>query len=61
MIPAGLCVALGSDNIADIYKPFSDGDLMTELRMLLESNHFYDAEELVRIATENGRRVLGLS
>ena len=61
MIPAGLCVALGSDNIADIYKPFADGDLMTELRMLLESNHFYDAEELVRIATENGRRVLGLS
>lgn len=61
MIPAGLCVAIGSDNISDIYKPFADGDPMTELRMLLEANHFYDAEHLVRIATENGRRVLGLS
>ncbi|MEN9530454.1 MAG: hypothetical protein RI932_2327 [Pseudomonadota bacterium] len=60
MIPAGLCVALGSDNIADIYKPFADGDMMTELRMLLESTHFYDTRELVRIATDNGRRVLGL-
>jgi cytosine deaminase len=60
MIPAGLCVALGSDNISDIYKPFADGDMMTELRMLLESTHFYETRELVRIATENGRRVLGL-
>ncbi|MBM3381471.1 MAG: amidohydrolase family protein [Betaproteobacteria bacterium] len=60
MIPAGLCVALGSDNISDIYKPFADGDMMTELRMLLESTHFYDTQELVRIATDNGRRVLGL-
>lgn len=61
MIPAGLCVAIGSDNISDIYKPFADGDPMTELRMLLEANHFYDSEELIRIATDNGRRVLGLS
>ncbi len=61
MIPAGLCVALGSDNIADIYKPYADGDPMVELRMLLEANHFYDARELIRIATENGRRVLGLA
>ncbi|MEY4065800.1 MAG: hypothetical protein RIR26_2008 [Pseudomonadota bacterium] len=61
MIPAGLCVALGSDNISDIYKPFADGDMMTELRMLLESNHFYDTDELVRIATENGNRVLGIA
>jgi cytosine/adenosine deaminase-related metal-dependent hydrolase len=61
MIPAGLCVAIGSDNISDIYKPFVDGDPMVELRMLLEATHFYDVGELVRIATENGRRVLGLA
>ncbi|NBX16155.1 MAG: hypothetical protein EBR09_02190 [Proteobacteria bacterium] len=60
MIPAGLCVALGSDNISDIYKPYADGDLMVELRMLLESTHFYDAAELIRVAVDNGRRVLGL-
>lgn len=61
MIPAGLCVAIGSDNISDIYKPFADGDPMVELRMLLEATHFYDSAELIRIATENGRRVLGLA
>ncbi len=61
MIPAGLCVALGSDNISDIYKPYADGDLMVELRMLLEATHFYDSAELIRIATDNGRRVLGLT
>jgi len=54
-------VALGTDNIADIYKPFSDGDMWTELRFLLETCCFYDVEELVKIATINGRKVLGLS
>lgn len=60
MIPAGLCVAFGTDNINDIYKPFSDGDLWTELRVMLESCHFYDVENLVQIATKNGLRVLGI-
>ncbi len=60
MIPAGLCVAFGTDNINDIYKPFSDGDLWTELRVMLESCHFYDVDNLVQIATKNGLRVLGI-
>jgi cytosine deaminase len=60
MIPAGLTVAIGSDNVADLYKPFSDGDMFTELRVLLESTHFYDVNELVKIATYNGLKVMGL-
>jgi len=60
MIPLGICVAIGSDNISDVYKPFSDGDMLTELRFLLESTHFYDVEELVKIATTNGEKVIGL-
>lgn len=60
MIPAGLVVALGSDNICDIYKPYADGDMLTELRVLLESTHFYDEDELLRVATINGLHVLGL-
>lgn len=56
----GLAVGIGSDNINDIYKPFSDGNMWTELRFLLESCHFYDIEELVKIATVSGRRALGL-
>ena len=59
MVPLGLTVAIGSDNICDVYKPFSNGDMMTELRFLLESTHFYDIESLVKIATTNGRKVIG--
>ena len=58
MIPLGICVAIGSDNICDVYKPFSDGNMMTELRFLLEATHFYDIEELTKIATHNGRKVI---
>ncbi len=60
MVPAGITVAIGPDNIADYYKPFTDGDMWTELRFLLEACHYYDLEELVKIATINGRKVLGL-
>lgn len=58
MIPAGVRVALGTDDIADIYKPFSDGDMWTELRFLLEACHFYDIDALADIATVNGQRAL---
>ena len=60
MVPLGITVAIGSDNICDVYKPFSDGDMMTELRFLLEATHFYDVEKLVEIATTNGKKVIGL-
>ena len=60
MVPLGITVAIGSDNICDVYKPFSNGDMMTELRFLLEATHFYDVEKLVEIATVNGKTVLGL-
>lgn len=58
MVPAGLTLALGTDNIRDIYKPFSDGDMWTELRFLLEACHFYDIDALVDIATVNGLKTL---
>lgn len=61
LVPAGITVAIGPDDIADYYKPFSDGDMWTELRFLLEACHYYDLEQLVNIATINGRRVLGLT
>ncbi|HSX23626.1 MAG TPA: amidohydrolase family protein [Candidatus Saccharimonadales bacterium] len=61
MVAAGLTVALGTDNIQDIYKPFSDGDMWTELRFLLESCHFYDTDALAQIASTNGLKVLGLA
>lgn len=60
MIPAGLNVAFGTDNICDIYKPFSDGDLWTEMRVMLEACHYYDVDNLVEIATNNGLKALGI-
>ncbi|HSA07598.1 MAG TPA: amidohydrolase family protein [Candidatus Gastranaerophilales bacterium] len=58
MIPAGIPVAIGTDNIADILKPFTDGDMWTEVRFLLESCRFYNIEELINISTVNGLKVL---
>lgn len=60
MLAAGVTVALGTDNIRDIYKPFSDGDMWTELRFLLEAQRLYDIDVLAEIATTNGRRALFL-
>ena len=61
MLPAGVNVAIGTDNIADIYKPFSDGNMWTELRFLLEATHTYDLSALANIATTNGLIALGLA
>lgn len=60
MIKHGLTVAIGSDNIQDVYKPFSDGNMYTELKFLLECLHLYDIDTLVDIATKNGRLVIGM-
>lgn len=60
MLAAGLTVALGTDNIQDIYKPFNDGDLWTELRFLLEAQRLYGLDALAEIATDNGLKTLGL-
>jgi len=58
LLAAGVRVALGTDDIADIYKPFSDGDMWTELRLLLEACHLYDLDALADIATVNGLKAL---
>ena len=60
MIKHGLTVAIGSDNIQDVYKPFSDGNMYTELKFLLECLHLYDIDALVDIAPKNGRLVIGM-
>jgi len=55
-----ISVGIGSDNINDIYKPFSDGDMMSELRFLLEANKIYDINQLVKIAVEDGKKIIGV-
>lgn len=61
LIPAGIPVAIGSDNIADYMVPFCDGDMWYELRLLATGNRYLNIPELVKIATENGKKVLGLT
>ena len=54
-------VAIGVDNISDIFMPYNDGNMWQDLRMLMEMNRLYDIKTVVKIATVNGRRALGLS
>ena len=58
MLAAGVTVGLGVDNVYDYYQPFVDGDMWVELRLLMEACRYYDFETLLKIATENGRRLL---
>ncbi len=59
LVPAGITVAMGTDNINDLHKPFTDGDMWTELRVMLEACRFFELDALVEIATVNGLKVLG--
>lgn len=61
MIPLGIRIGIGVDNIADIFMPLNDGNIWTDLRALMEENRFYDIDEVVKIATTNGRKILGVS
>jgi len=56
----GVNVGIGTDNIADIIKPFTDGEMWTELRFLLESCRFYDIDKLVDFSTVNGLKILDI-
>lgn len=60
MVEGGITVGIGTDNIADLFMPYNDGNLWNDLRALMEMNRLYDIDELVKIATVNGRKVLGL-
>ncbi len=58
MLEAGVLVGLGVDNVADYYVPFCDADMWMELRMLQEACRYYNFEELVKIASVNGAKLL---
>lgn len=60
MGPRGIPVAVGIDNIHDIFMPFNDGNIWNDLRLLMEANRYYDIDAMVDIATVNGRKALGL-
>ena len=51
-------VCLGTDNIYDIYKPYSDGNMMFELRLALESNKIYNLEKILNLACNNYKYIV---
>lgn len=59
MLEAGVLVGLGVDNICDFYEPFVDGDIWTEVRMLQEACRYYNFDEVVKIVSSNGAKILG--
>lgn len=52
-------VALGSDNIHDVYKPFCDGSMVNEMRLLIDACRIYDLDDIIKICTVNGYKALG--
>ena len=61
LLERGLTVAIGSDNICDVYKPFCDGDMINELRLLIDGCKIYDTDALIEICLYNGLEVIGLA
>ena len=60
MVPAGITVALGTDNVSDAMVPWNSGDLWNELQLIATACRFDDVGALVKIATQNGRKVIGV-
>ena len=60
LLQHGLTVAIGSDNICDVYKPYCDGDIINELRLLIDACRIYDPNDIINIAVFNGLKVMGI-
>jgi cytosine deaminase len=56
----GIPVAVGIDNLYDVFKPMNDGILWNDLRLLMEANRWFAIDEIVKVATVNGRKALGI-
>lgn len=56
-LAAGVTVGLGVDNVYDFYQPFVDGDMYTEIRMLMEACRFYTIDTLADICSTNGKQI----
>lgn len=61
LVPAGITVALGTDNVCDAMVPWNAGDMWHEMTTLATGCRFDDFDELVKIATVNGRKAIGIA
>ncbi len=60
LVAAGITVAMGTDNICDYMVPFCDGNMWQEFLLMAAGNRFVEVDELVKIVTQNSRKVLDL-
>jgi cytosine/adenosine deaminase-related metal-dependent hydrolase len=60
LVGAGVNVALGTDNIRDVFMPLGGGDLLAEIELLAEAARLFDLELLADLASTGGARALGL-
>lgn len=61
LVGEGVTVALGTDNVSDIFMPFCDGNFRAEITKLADAIRWQgDLSTFADIATTNGRMVLGL-
>lgn len=58
MIEAGVLVGLGTDNVSDFYGPFTECDMWFETRMMMEACRYYVWDEVVKVASTNGAKIL---
>lgn len=61
MINFGIEVAIGTDNIRDIYLPFGNGSIREEIETLCRVCRIFDPKDIVPILTVNGQKALGIN
>mgnify|MGYP002154919882 CR=1 FL=1 len=62
LLAQGVTVALGTDNVRDIFYPLGDGSMIREMHVLATSTRMSgvgDVDEIARMANVNGAKLLG--
>lgn len=58
MVEYDIVCGIGTDNIADLMCPFINGNMYDELMLLAKGLRLYDIDNLVKIATTNGDKII---
>lgn len=61
MLEYGIEVAIGTDNIRDIYLPYGNGSIREEIETLCRVCRISDPKDIVPILTVNGQKALGIN
>ncbi len=61
MVAAGVNVAIGIDNISDMFLPEVSGDLFHEVLVLASACRYYDIASLAKLVTDNGYKTMKIN